>query len=451
MDKFARDIIIAFLSDSNTQLLKLTIMRHYSGANEINKFLDSNLKRMQMSFSHYIERDFANVDPLEGTTVADHVGTYNSDFVAYAVRQIDSEVMPELVPDYSVYEPVERRNMRKAASADEILASWYDNPAPLDQYREDPQACRGGAKYNPRFDDINRYADEAKASSSYCGSASSDWGLREFDPRTNTWRCPAAKYPYLTNSDTSKFTKYSSDKSFNPNANTYDTFISGGRRQNEYYTPGPYEPYMSSPPVRSQCNTMTQNIFHHKSFLPKENMSLGPYPPLGSPCNSFNNPASLTWRQNINRIPPGGAGVNFCDQSTIGGDLYYDMQFQTMYMLEMNKDPEPHTAHPFGWSCPESDNRLLSRRTFRNNEAGIENGIPRYEQRLQRRNLDRDIDEDLRDTQYDFQQRGHDMSDLWQRTNNKKHVIDPNRDRVNITDQIRYDSLRLRENDNMKK
>ena len=194
----------------------------------------------------------------------------------------------------------------------------------------------------------------------------------------------------------------------------------------------------------NMTNEQHDSIHQEKMYTPNEAIDFDPYraqqydAPLPSHVGGVPNTA---WRCNTGRIPDGGAGINFCDQSYLGGSLSYDMMTQTMFIQELNKDPEPHIFQPFGWACPEGDNRLLSRRIFRKNEAGVENGIPRYEQRLQRRNLDRDIDEDLSVTQYGYKQRGHDMSDLWTRTNNKKHVIDVDRDRLNVTDKIKYDSL----------
>lgn len=567
MNRFAKDIVIIFLSDTNTKLLHDTIVDHFFGTKEVVRWLDENLKRIQLAYVPVIEREFNVADPMEGTTARDLAQIFNSEFLRYLIKEMEVEIVPDLVADFSVFDRVEKRNMRRAdMPADEILKSWLDNPAPLDQYRDDPQSCKGGAIYTPAFDNAGYYCGAVKGTQMACGDASTNYRLRKFSP-CNTWRSPEAKYPWITDTDNSRDLKIGGSHDFAANAddtNRWETFSSdfvvGGRHYNEPNAPGGMgraigrvgaftdnrESYMSAPPVNSECNTITQlvfgrdrdnknksqniqnkniqqnkdnfmssppsrynkcgakppqeesmasskprryvdcginpyspykdNVYDNKepmmSSKPKiyekcninpyspypnttkeqmmsskpriyERCKLNPYAPYKENMQSEISGPSLNvaWRCNTGRIPDGGAGINFCDQSYLGGDLYYDMQFQTMFVRELNKDPEPHTFQPFGWACPESDNRLLSRRTFRNNEDGVENGIPRYERRLQRRNLDRDIDEDLRDTQYGYQQRGHDMSDLWTRTRNKKHIIDVDRDKLDITDKIRYDSL----------
>ena len=75
---------------------------------------------------------------------------------------------------------------------------------------------------------------------------------------------------------------------------------------------------------------------------------------------------------------------------------------------------------PFGVSTPESNARLLSRRTFRSNEHGIENGIPVYEQRLYRRNIERDISETLVGREREGRIYKHDMQSLYDRVDARR-------------------------------
>lgn len=111
-------------------------------------------------------------------------------------------------------------------------------------------------------------------------------------------------------------------------------------------------------------------------------------------------------------------GITFCDQSRIGLQRHID-QFETGSMKAMNKC-RPHEETPFGVSTPAADARLLSRRIFRSNEAGVENGILRREARLYNRYLERDISEGLRGAEKGCMVVGYDMSDLRRRIDYKR-------------------------------
>jgi hypothetical protein len=119
------------------------------------------------------------------------------------------------------------------------------------------------------------------------------------------------------------------------------------------------------------------------------------------------------------------ANITFCDQGAIGNSQYLDQFFNESYVLALNKDrrceadPLAYTNQPLGWASVATDDRLLERKVFRKNEAGVENGIPRYEQRLYKRNLDRDITEGLRAGELGYKQRGYDMQPLYCRVDRK--------------------------------
>lgn len=108
----------------------------------------------------------------------------------------------------------------------------------------------------------------------------------------------------------------------------------------------------------------------------------------------------------------GRAEVVFCDQSDVGVNQHEQRYVNTQYKAALNQSRD-YERDPMGVSTAASDARLLSRRVFRNNEAGVENGIARYEARLYRRNLDRDVSESLRGGERDYQQRGYDMTSLY--------------------------------------
>ncbi|QYB17646.1 hypothetical protein PV-S19_0282 [Pacmanvirus S19] len=137
-------------------------------------------------------------------------------------------------------------------------------------------------------------------------------------------------------------------------------------------------------------------------------------------------------------------GVVFCDQSNLGTQNHVE-QFNTKYMEALNKTPYEHERTAFGVSNPVADARLLSRSTFRKNEAGEENGIPRYEARLYQRHLERDITEGLRGDSHSANVSGHDMSSLRARVDHKNRVREQyaqKRSQLNldnkVEDEMRY-------------
>jgi hypothetical protein len=115
-------------------------------------------------------------------------------------------------------------------------------------------------------------------------------------------------------------------------------------------------------------------------------------------------------------------GILFCDQSSVGMQRHHDMFSNNPIRNALNKTPYAHENTAFGVSNPAADARLLSRRTFRRNEAGVENGIMRYEARLYNRHLERDIDEGLRGKERDYILSCHDMTSLHARIDHKNRV-----------------------------
>jgi hypothetical protein len=114
-------------------------------------------------------------------------------------------------------------------------------------------------------------------------------------------------------------------------------------------------------------------------------------------------------------------GIVFCDQSDINTSNHVS-QFQTANMMALNQTDQPHTQSSFGNPTAASDARLLARRVFRSNETGVENGIPVYEQRLQRRNLDRDVTEGTQGRERECIVLGHDMESLHRRIEHKNRA-----------------------------
>lgn len=110
-------------------------------------------------------------------------------------------------------------------------------------------------------------------------------------------------------------------------------------------------------------------------------------------------------------------GIAFCDQSELGTSRHVDAFFnQTMNLLN---GPAPLHDGGFGRNSVAEDKRLMQRRVFRSNEAGVENGVPVYEQRLYRRNLERDVRESLPSYEKGCTVYKHDMTSLFKRIDEK--------------------------------
>lgn len=426
MNTFAKNIIYAFLCDDNTDYLKERLMGYFTNQREVREYLNRDLKRRQYAFSKRISIELSVSDPMEGTTVSDQVLAYNTQFLRETTSDLERDVVPNLTPLYTVSD-VKQCNGRSSAlaerskevlTADQMLAKWNDNPGALHQYRDDNQGdfkasdknYYGTKCYDPMYDKPTEYCAIASGTSRYCGNASTGWGLRKYDTYKNPRDVFALPKQPLTepstyiprNPNASVFAK---SVDFNANMNREGM---SGRRDGMY---GSKDGFSNMPQYQLSGGRQAGGM---------SDAEIG--------CE-------------------GGIGINnnvaidFCDQSDVGTSSYYDMQFNTFYSQRLNKDPEPHTLQPFGYSTAASDKRLMERRIFRNNEAGEEGGISRYEVRLQRRNLDRDNGETFSDTQYDYQQRGHDMSDLMRRTNTKVRVNDKKEYDNSMTDKLRYSGL----------
>lgn len=404
MNRFAKNIIYVFLCDDNYDYLNTTLNNFFIDNKEIKEYLASDLRRRMLAFSARIQRELSVSDPMEGTTIRDQVLAYNTQFLKEMRDDIEKSVLPNLTPLYSV---AEKRacNGRTSArptssiannrqtgtgsslSADDLLKKWNDNPGALDQFRDDTQGdfresdrnTKNNRCYNPMYDIAGDYCVVASGTSRYCGNASTGWGLRT----NNTYKNPRDVYEMPKQSLTAPST-------YVPRNNTSSIFV----KSREY---------------KEGFGDRQQGAVSDRS-----------YGGIGEP-------------QHI--------GVDYCDQSEVGNSSYYDRQFNTFYSQHLNSDPQKHTLQPFGYSTAASDERLLNRRIFRNNEAGVENGISRYEVRLQRRNLDRDNGETFADTQYDYQTRGHDMGDLIARTNAKQYLIDKPKFSNALTDKLRYSDI----------
>lgn len=126
-------------------------------------------------------------------------------------------------------------------------------------------------------------------------------------------------------------------------------------------------------------------------------------------CKWQMNPGRLSQIREDNMAKPtaGTYSITYCDITNLNTQNHYDMYESTSYKLALNDG----NHDPFGVANPKTDERLLSRRIYRNGKYG-ENTIPHYEHALYVRNYERDISENLQAYEKDFINRKHDMSDL---------------------------------------
>jgi hypothetical protein len=113
-------------------------------------------------------------------------------------------------------------------------------------------------------------------------------------------------------------------------------------------------------------------------------------------------------------------GITFCDQSGLNTHNHLEQYENTFHKNVLNNTARPHETTAFGVSNCAADSRLLSRRVFRSNEAGVESGITRREARLTHRHIDRDVGEGLRGGEYGSMVLGYDMSTLHARVDHRR-------------------------------
>lgn len=128
------------------------------------------------------------------------------------------------------------------------------------------------------------------------------------------------------------------------------------------------------------------------------------------------------------RAAPTMSGITFCDQSGLGTSNHMFQYEDTQYKNALNREVS-YANTPMGVSTPMADARLLERRTFRSafSVGGVENGVSRYEARLQRRHIDRDPSEGFRGESRDCHIRGYDMQSLYDRTDYHTAAREKNR------------------------
>ncbi len=273
MNRFAKNIVIAFNAQGNREYLLGSLQGHYGGNPTVNSFLKMHGTDLISTFSVFIEKELYFSDPIESISTPDHLNCFNNQFIMDRISYINTHVLQrDDPPIYTVNDgiPTSRHNPSYLrGDGDNTLGYWKQDAGRGLQTREDPSS-----------------------------------------------------------------------------------------------------------------DTYKKNTFH----------SMG----------------QIT------------TGITFCDQS----QLNTSPEFNTQYMESLNKCND-YLNTPFGNATRTSDERLLSRRSFRRNEAGIENAVPRYEQRLQRRNIERDVREGSQGTEMGCMVAKHNMEPLHCRMGLKTIAMGP--------------------------
>jgi hypothetical protein len=115
-------------------------------------------------------------------------------------------------------------------------------------------------------------------------------------------------------------------------------------------------------------------------------------------------------------------GVTVCDQSEENNSHLIDTIYNNKYFKALNSEK---LWGNFGEGSTEGDERLLSRRIFRNGANG-ESSICQKEISLHRRNFDRDVREGLAGRERDCIVQKHDMSSLNKRVDQRRAATQKN-------------------------
>ena len=321
MNRFTRQIVVAFRSDQNVDLLR-SILEETWDDPCVAKWL-ADLATPIASFVKEIESELIGSDPIQFTTVQEQVHHYNARFIANQDDFIRDHLVGETPVAYSVSDGLPTSRLPNV-SPQKTLESWNFNSG------------RGGT-----------LRDDTSGASSHHHFARGGIVRRDCDSNNSA-----------------------------------------------------SEPIDPRDEQRSDLHAHNQPVREEFSARP-DGRKLGS---SGAPMGAMRS-----------------TGITFCDQDGYGQSTHTALR-ETSMMRALNRGHLAHEETAFGTATDASDARLMSRRTFRKNEQGIENGIPVYEQRLYRRNYERDVDENLSSSEYGMKLHGHDMSSLYALVDHKNAV-----------------------------
>jgi len=388
MNRYAQGILSEFMSQENQCHLNNHLKMKFSGDIKVVGYLNSHLYTNMEHFYDRMEQEMLLSDPLPGITMYDQLECFNTQFLASEELLIRDHVvgMVEETPIYMVNDGIStsRYGLKHyQGKPDDILKSWWENAGRQAQARDDNQ---GDIYPNNTYYNNSAVGDTVGhhtgiINSRYNNLPGSDGSCRT--PVIESMESRPSNYAnnrdYLTRNQVNT-------------EHLREHLVTNGPRTN-----GPIYPFNTHDPY-STARTY-------------------PYADAPNRCNN-NQQIGMT------------TGIVFSDQRRFGTSNHVAQYENTSYKASLNSHDAPWQYSVFGDSTPAADARLLERRTFRSNfghandangrSNKVENGIPTYELRLQRRALDRDVSEGLRNAEKECIQYSHDMDTLYDRIDRKR-------------------------------
>jgi len=472
------------MTTRNRDVLVDALSARYDYDIAVMKFLREHIGANMEHFAESITQEILTSSPLPGVTMLDQLNCYNQQFIQQESKLISDSVLERVdtAPQYTITDGISTTRYgakHYQGKPDDILKSWWSNSGRTAQARDDTPGDLTWNAYNNESavgDTVGHHTGQI-----YGGGMN----------RRGQLCAPTPTIESMTSNDrTRPCAGYEPGRSY-PRGNT-PTAPTGYAEWGNYPGGLHAQPGRNCAPQDAQLGVSNGGIYSQYGASPainynanyqqhyRENVTNGPiwanpYTTAARPYNSgvdplavigeygangdaprfsrtgnngshgqraTNDPSGTNLQYPLGRAPlrcntqPATVGITFMDQSELGTSNHVSQYENTSYKVWLNNDKTclPHENKVFGDSTPEADERLLSRRIFRSNFATdkpVENAIPNYELRLQRRAIDRDIDETLHNAEKGCLVLGHDMSTLYNRIDRKQQT------------QARYDPARF--------
>ncbi len=434
MNQLSTEVTRVFLSAKNRDFLKNKIS-NFIGS-DADRFLRHDFDKIHYNYAYTIKRDMSLTDSLPGVVVLDHVNGYNNQFFVEIIDLIRSHFQPVDIPLYGVSDnlPVTRlQSDHRKRTADQLLDQWKDMPAKLVQAREDPSADAHGDAWGCTTSAFAP-AGTRRGGVTFCDQSRTNNSHHQDTFYQNTW--------HHSLNDTQEYSEsrvvpHQRDTGMpdlnNIGCSSYKTYIPANSIPWDYDNSG-VGPYMNrmtqyadvypNEQFTDGAKSYNSHSYGKKSYSPI--MESHEFPYKAPSCYNFASDVPYGQPDDIDPIYPFDNHMHMTEEYVQSRNSSKQGVSKGMaesplggYVHQVNRGFGDYTKTAFGTSTPESDKRLLERRTFRSAWADKENGIPRYEQWLYRRHVDRDVAENMRPIEFDYQQRGHDMTSLHARIDHK--------------------------------
>lgn len=385
MNRYAQGILSEFMSKENQSHLYGYLKMKFSGDVAVVGFLNNHLYTNMEHFYERMVQEMLLSDPLPGITMYDQLECFNRQFLASEESLIRDHVigMVEETPIYSVNDGISTTRyglQHYQGKPDDILKSWYENAGRQAQARDDNQ---GDIYPNNTYYNNSAIGDTVGHHTGIINSR-----YNNLPGSRGSCRTPVIE-SMSNQGNHNQMTGRSPQKS---SGQSIERMVTDGPR-----TEGPIYPFNTHDPY-STARTYA-------------------YADAPNRCNNNSQAGMIT-------------GITFSDQRKFGTSNHVSMYENTSYKASLNSHDAPWQYSVFGDSTPAADARLMERRVFRSNYGHaydklgrsnkVENGIPTFEVRLQRRALDRNIDEGLRNAEKECIQYSHDMDSLNDRIDRKR-------------------------------